>query len=85
MFIILKTEEDCAQFMRDCDPDLPDNQVTDELSRLECLETGKMIVCDPQMTRMMIRDIRKMSASEKQALRENMRWATYKLRSDTVN
>jgi hypothetical protein len=87
MQMALDTEEACAHHVRKLCPDLPDNICEDEAKRLEFLETGKMIVscCDPQMTRMMIREMRKMSSEEKRQVRETLRWDLYKLRSDAVN
>ena len=83
---ILTTEEDFARHQRSLCPDLPDNIVLDELARLKCLETGKLIMGGTQMTRMMIRAASKMSAAEKQKVREQIRWKIYdpKLRP-TIN
>ena len=83
MFLILKTEEEHAQWVRDCCPDIPNNICADEAKRLEFLKTGKMILacCGPQETRMMIRALRKMSPEEKREARENIRWSLYPLRA----
>jgi hypothetical protein len=74
MFIILKNEEDWANFIRRSDPWLPDNIVEDELLRLKFLETGKAICTDVQFTRQVCRQIRMLSAEEKRQARERIRW-----------
>jgi hypothetical protein len=76
MFIILKTEEEMAQFVRDSDPWLWNN-VVEDLEATTCTLA--------QLSRIFCRELSLMTADEKRIIREDLRWQTYKLRSDTVN
>jgi hypothetical protein len=68
MMIFLKTEEEFAAHQRTMCPDLIDNVVEDMEAK---------VVTDIQMTRMMIRTLRALTADEKRVIREAMLWDLY--------
>jgi hypothetical protein len=68
-FIILKGEEEMAQFVRDSDPWLWNN-VVEDLEATTCTLV--------QLSRIFCRELSLMTADEKRACRENLRWSLYK-------